>query len=224
MKKLIFFLTIANLSISHNYLKGNDIMKVAVFCGANNKVSDQLKKLSYNLGTLLGNNNFGLVTGGSRTGLMQEVVNGYVATAPDVKNLYGVLPQVLAHYNVRHDAIPTENFTWVETLHVRLAKFHELSDIIVVLPGGFGTLHEMMDFLVHNQFALTKKPIILINYKGYWDPLLLQFKIMIKAQMLSLAHLASLIIVQSEDECMQKLITKELNYTEQGLNTRYWEQ
>lgn len=223
MKKLIFFVTIASLPISHNYLKGNDIMKVAVFCSADNKVSEQFKTYAYNLGTLLGNNNFGLVTGGSCTGLMKEVVNGYVSVTSNIKNLYGIMPQVLACYDAHHRAIPNENLIWVDTIHIRLSKFHELSDVIVVLPGGFGTLHEMMDFLIHNQFALSKKPIILINYEGYWNSLLSQFKTMIKEQLLSPQHLASLIIVQSENECMQKLVNNELQYAEQGLNTRYWE-
>ncbi|BDC35177.1 LOG family protein YvdD [Candidatus Dependentiae bacterium Noda2021] len=194
---------------------------VAVFCSADNKASSDFKALAYNLGKQLGEHNFGLVTGGSKTGLMKEVVDGYTSIAKSKKTLYGVMPQVLYPYNVHHEEILPENLLWVDTLHIRLARFAELADTIVILPGGFGTLHELMDFLAHNQFALTSKPIIVINYKGYWDNLLAQFNVMNEAQLLADKHLKALHVVDSDDACIKTLINNA-GSNQQGLSDHYW--
>lgn len=195
---------------------------VAVFCSADNKVSGAYKTMAYNLGKKLGSHNFGLVTGGSKTGLMKEVVDGYISSAHTKKGLYGVMPHVLYSYNVHHEDILTENLLWVDTLHLRLARFAELAQTIIILPGGFGTLHELMDFLAHNQFALTSKPIILINYQGYWDNLLAQFKVMNEQQLLADKHLHAIHVVDSEDECMNILVNDCAIHQEQGLSDHYW--
>jgi len=225
MRNIYFFCVIASLLFgNYEYMFPNDtLLKVAVFCSADDKASEQFKTIAYNLGKQLGLHNCGLITGGSRTGLMKEVVDGYVSTAQCFDNLYGVMPQILEHYNVHHHAIPQENLKWVETLHTRLALFHELSDIVVVLPGGFGTLHELMDFIVHNQFDLDKKQIILINPQNYWDHLLLQFKVMVEHNLVSSRHLAHIVIVTSEHECIEKLLSQEVCSQEYGLASYYWE-
>ncbi len=224
--KVYFFLAASAtiLLTTLNIFTNDSIVRVAVFCSADDKVSESFKILAHNLGKQLAKHNFGLITGGSRTGLMKEVVDGYTSGATSLENLYGVMPQVLAEYNVHHPAIPQENLHWVKTLHIRLAKYHDLADIIIILPGGFGTLHELMDFLVHNQFALNVKPIILINSQGYWDNLLAQFQTMIKHKLLSPKHLTALSLVKSDDECIEKLINQEFLYSEKdGLSSYYWE-
>ena len=214
--KLLFFLL-----ISMSIQAGQPM--VAVFCSADDNASDQFKILAHNLGKQLAGSHYGLITGGSRTGLMKEVTDGYVATAKDLKNLYGALPQVLASYNVQHTAIPTQNLLWTETLHTRLDIFNQRADIIIILPGGFGTLHELLDFLVINQFTPNKKPIIIINPDGYWDHLLQQFETMIKHKLLSKHHAAALITVSSERECLRLLTTENFVTVEHGLETHYWE-
>lgn len=199
-------------------------LNVAVFCSADDKVSPELKTVAKSLGETLGREGFGLVTGGSCTGLMKEVIDGYVLSALTMTSVYGVLPTVLKQYNVQHTSIPESQLLWVDTMHARLATFHELSDIIVVLPGGFGTLHELMDFLVHNQFALTKKTIILLNYKGFWDDLLALFQNMQDHKLLAETHKKILSIASSLEDCVHLLLQEPALSTHQGLNSHYWEQ
>jgi len=211
--------------IGNSYqLVASSPIKVAVFCGADDKVCDQFKAAAYNLGRQLGTNNFGLVTGGSRTGLMNEITNGYMSTLANPQHLHGVIPQVLAQYDIHHRSIPQENIRWTKTIHTRLATFHELTDAIIVLPGGFGTLHELMDFLVHRQFGLNKKPIILFNPNGFWNSLLMQFNIMIEQKLLSPKHMEVFAVVSCEDECIQVLTMQDQFTSQHGLNSHYWEQ
>lgn len=216
IKKIIFLGAAVAMSSSY-------CLRVAVFCSADDKVSDRYKQSAYELGKELGRKEYGLITGGSKTGLMKEIVDGYANTAADTKQLYGVLPQVLAPYNVQHPTILKEHCLWVETMYKRLERFHELSDVIVVLPGGFGTLHELMDFLVHNQFALDKKQVILINTDGYWDCLLAQFQRMIDEKLLAEKHRALLICVPSVAACIERLEGTGNVQGEQGLQSHYWQ-
>lgn len=219
MKKIVI---ICISLLSWNFVVITQMPKVAIFCSADDKVSERFKQVAYSLGKQLGSLHCGLITGGSKTGLMKEVVDGYASTAQDLKQLYGVMPQVLMQYNVHHSAIPQENFTWTETMHARLATFHALADVIIILPGGFGTLHELMDFLVHNQFALCKKRIILLNPDGFWDNLLAQFHVMVEQKLLALKHLELLTLVSSEQACIEKLVTEQCQ-AEHGLQTHYWQ-
>lgn len=197
--------------------------KVAVFCSADDKACESFKSLAKKLGQKLAEHEFGLVTGGSKTGLMKEVVDGYVSEPAHENNLYGIMPKVLQKYNVHHPLIPTEQLIWVETMHSRLEQFHKLSDIVIILPGGFGTLHELMDFLVAKQFSLHNKPIILINIDGYWDSLLELFQTMQKNNLLAQAHHNIFLVVSDEQECIEKLIENSNLNSENRLDTFYWE-
>ena len=206
----------------------NPVLNVAVFCSADDKASSEYKQVAHKLGRALAKHQLGLITGGSKTGLMKEVVDGYVLASPVRKtvfrnNVHGVMLQAFADFDVHHPSIPSENLKWVDTIHERFTVFHELADVIVVLPGGFGTLHELLDFLVHKQFGLTEKPIILFNSNGYWNPLLLQFQNMITEQLLTDKALAGLQVVDSVDTCMKAIGATENDFPKQGLDDRYWE-
>lgn len=196
--------------------------KVCVFCSADDKISGNLKEMAYALGEKLAENGFHLVTGGSKTGLMNEVTHGFLAQG-DKKNVEGVLPSALRAFNVSHPGIPTQNIFWTDSMHERLTTFHEECSSVVVLAGGFGTLHELMDFLVHAQFKLIEpKKLILLNYDGFWDGLKTQFQTMQSSNALSEKHLELLNIVDSIDDCLETLQASTQAKGE-GLDGRYWE-
>jgi uncharacterized protein (TIGR00730 family) len=221
MKKIIFFVLTFWL-----YSCFAQQQTIAVFCSADNKVSDSFKTIAHNLGALLGQHGFGLVTGGSQTGLMKEIVDGYVHATDSLHNLFGIMPDALKPFDVHHKKIPENQLLWVQTMHCRLTNFQNISDAIIILPGGYGTLHELMDFLVHSQFELIKKiPIIICNIDGYWDNLLQQFKVMEEHKLLHPKHLALITVANSEQECLDILInlSQSSSTHECGLNSFYWE-
>lgn len=216
----IYVLILALFSMHYPLL---DAKTVAVFCSGDDKVSNEYREPAKLLGQELGIRHFGLVTGGSKTGLMKEVVDGYVSTAVSLGQLHGVLPKVLEKFNVHHDAILWNQIDWVDSFYDRLARFHELADVIIVLPGGFGTVHELMDFLVHNQFGLDNQLIVLVNINGFWTHLIEQFKYMKEQQLLACKHLDSLIVVNSIVECIDSISSSNKTNSQQGLDDRYWE-
>jgi uncharacterized protein (TIGR00730 family) len=226
--KGVLYVGLLVMSILSSLSSQSVSINVAVFCSADDKASSQYKQVAHELGGMLAKHQFGLITGGSKTGLMKEVVDGYVLASPVRStvfrnNVHGVMLQAFADFDVHHPSIPSENFQWVDTIHERFTVFHELADVIIVLPGGFGTLHELLDFLVHKQFGLIEKSIILFNSNGYWNPLLLQFQNMVTEQLLTEKSLAGLQVVDSTDACVKAIIASEDTTSTQGLHDRYWE-
>ena len=122
--------------------------------------------------------------------------------------MQGVIPSLFKNYNVHHPKIPELNLVWTETIHQRLQAFNERCDTLVVLPGGFGTLHELMDFIVPKQWGLTDKKIILLNSDHYWDHLLLQFKTMVEKNALKQRQLDLLVVVTNVQSAWKRFTTK----------------
>lgn len=195
---------------------------VAVFCSAQDEVSDYHKTTAEDLGRSLAEKGFCLVTGGSNTGLMKEVVDGYRKVKPKedgIVNIKGVIPTVLRQYNIIHDEI--DQFHWTDGMGKRLEVFHKISDSIVVLPGGFGTMHELLDFLVSNQFGISKEKIILYNADGFWDNFIAQLDKMVENKTLNPKHRALLNLTDNLNQIID--ILGEGKVQEAGLNDRYWE-
>ncbi|HSX20075.1 MAG TPA: TIGR00730 family Rossman fold protein, partial [Gammaproteobacteria bacterium] len=151
---------------------------VAVYCGAGGKMSQELKQKAFDLGSELAKNGFNLVTGGANVGMMKEVVDGHMQSDVSAQR-HGVLPSIFRDFEIQHPAILPDNMLWPTDVHGRLKSFYNLADDIVVMPGGFGTLHELMDCLVHIQFDLITKRTFLVNLHNFWDPILEQFEVMV---------------------------------------------
>ena len=194
---------------------------VGVFCGTDEAIPDSYKKEAFELGQALAQAGYGLTTGGANTGLMNAVINGF-ASEGNEGHTHAVIPAIFKSLNVHHPKIPEENLTWTETIYQRLQTFSNTCDTMVVLPGGFGTLHELMDFMVPKQWGLTNKNIILINSDHYWDHLLLQFRTMVENHALKQKHLDLLVVANSIEDCI-KAIQEENPSANDGLSDRYWE-
>lgn len=196
---------------------------VGVFCATNEEIPSLYKKEAFELGQSLAQSGFALVTGGGNTGLMNAVMNGF-SSATDPVQMHAFIPSIFKTLNVHHLKIPQSNLIWTDTLHQRLQGFHDVCDTIVVLPGGFGTLHELMDFIVPKQWGLTQTTILLLNIDHYWDHQLLQFKTMVEKNMLKQKHLDLLKVVGSVEECMEALTNQAVLPAHAGLSERYWEE
>ncbi len=109
----------------------------------------------------------GLVYGGACRGLMGAVADAALAAGGEV---IGVLPDALSGREIAHNGLTSLEL--VSTMHERKARIHELSDAILTLPGGYGTLDELLEAITWAQIGLHAKPCILINTLDYWNGLL----------------------------------------------------
>jgi uncharacterized protein (TIGR00730 family) len=143
------------------------IRRVAVFCGAAVGTNPAFAAEARALGAAIAAAGLGLVYGGARVGLMGAVADAALAAGAEV---IGVLPAVLTGRELEHTRLT--RLELVPSMHVRKARQVELADAFLVLPGGYGTMDEMIEVVTWAQLGMHAKPCILINTAGYWDGLL----------------------------------------------------
>ena len=143
------------------------IRRISVFCGfiVICRVSDRAQ--AYELGKTLAVQNIELVYGGANVGLMGTVANGVMENGGKA---IGVLPAFLKKVEIAN--LNLTELVMVDTMHQRKAKMNELSDGVIALPGGFGTLEEFFEMLTWAQLGLHRKPVALLNVDGFYDALL----------------------------------------------------
>ncbi len=149
--------------------------RICVFCSSSNYLAECYYQDAEKLGELLGQNNFDIVYGGSTLGMMW-------ACASKVKEnggkIFGIMPKRLADMGCKTDNC--DEFFLSEGMRDRKAKMDEISDAVISLAGGFGTLEELSEMIVQKQLGYNKKPIIILNTNGFYDKLLEFFEQMIQ--------------------------------------------
>ncbi len=143
------------------------INTVCVFASSCNYLDESYYTDAKELGRLLAENEMDMVYGGSCLGLMW-------ACAQEVKNLggriTGVMPEKLREMDVFSDYC--DEFFVTPCMRSRKAKMDELSDALIALPGGFGTLEELSEMIVQKQLGYNQKAIVILNTNGFYDNLL----------------------------------------------------
>jgi len=148
-------------------LQGKPVRRVAVYCGSAVGSNPAYLAEARALGAAIADAGLGLVYGGTNIGLMGAVADAALAGGA---HAIGVLPELLAGREIAHDGLT--QFELVPTMHERKARMVELADAFLVLPGGYGTLEELLEVVTWAQLGMHTKPCILINTAGYWDGLL----------------------------------------------------
>jgi uncharacterized protein (TIGR00730 family) len=143
------------------------VRRVAVYCGSASGNNPAFLAEARALGAAIAAAGLGLVYGGASVGLMGAVADAALAGGAEV---IGVLPEILAGKEIAHNGLTSLEL--VSTMHERKARMAELADAFLVLPGGYGTLEELLEVVTWAQLRLHAKPCVLINTGGYWDGLL----------------------------------------------------
>lgn len=174
--------------------------KICVFCGAKNGSGEEYKILAEEVGEKLGKNGFDVVYGGGRSGLM-----GIIAHSAHENNAYvtGVYPVFMKHYEpLSHDL---DNTVFVDSMAKRKDMMIEMSDVFLILPGGFGTLDELFEILTLTILERLNKKIIIVNYNKYWDPLLSLMEKIIEKEFAAPAAKNLYFVCETAEEAMQLL-------------------
>lgn len=151
------------------------IKNICVFASSSNYLEEAFYEDSRELGKLIGENGFNIVYGGSTLGMMW-------ACAEQVKlnggKVYGVMPQRLVDMGCRTDNC--DEFHLAIGMRDRKQKMDEISDAVIALAGGFGTLEELAEMIVQKQLGYNKKPIVILNTNGFYDKLLEFFDVIVE--------------------------------------------
>ena len=141
-------------------------MKIAVYCSAKDAIPEEYLSLGDQLGTWLGKNGHTLVYGGATGGLMSRTSNAAKAAGAYV---IGVIPPRITAAG--RQATHCDELIEVANMSERKQKMREQADVIVCLPGSYGTLDEMMDATSSAIVGEHRKPVYVLNYNGFYEPL-----------------------------------------------------
>ena len=142
------------------------IRNVCVFCGSGSGKSPLFAESAQIFGKSLAEAGVGLVYGGGGLGLMGEVARAVLAHKGHVT---GIIPSFLSEKERMLRDV--QELIVTEDMHQRKRLMFERSDAFVALPGGIGTLEELVEQLTWSQLGRHTKPIVLANIDGFWDPL-----------------------------------------------------
>ena len=145
----------------------NKITSVCVYSASSTKIDPVYFDVARELGRLLGEKHIRLVNGAGNMGLMSALADAVIAAGGEVT---GVIPRFMVEQGWHHTGL-TE-LVEVESMHERKKMMADLSDAVIALPGGCGTLEELLEVITWKQLGLYLNPIIILNVKGYFNPLL----------------------------------------------------
>lgn len=152
---------------------------ICVFCGANFNGDPALKQAIEQLAEVMVGREISLVYGGGKVGVMGLIADAVLSRGGKA---IGIIPQFLMDKEVGHTGLTELHI--VENMHQRKKMMSELSDGIITLPGGVGTLEEFFEVLTWLQLGLHSSPVGLLNVNGFYDLLLKQLDFMVEQRFL----------------------------------------
>ena len=173
---------------------------IVVFCGSSEGHDPDILSSAYALGQALGEQKITLVYGAAKIGVMGKVAQGALDYQGKV---IGIIPDFLKLKEVYHTGLTELIVT--ENMHERKLKMHELSDGIITLPGGYGTLEELFEMITWAQLGLHQKPIGILNTNGFYDDLLKMIRKMVDQGFLKVENYEMLLVDDSVDGLIKQM-------------------
>ena len=201
---------------NHNYdvLTGRDIAHieqaidksslemplVAVYCGSRLGNDVVYEMAARELGQKLAQNGMGLVYGGASIGLMGAVADEIIKGGAQA---VGVIPTFMLKHEIAHDALTRLHLT--DTMHTRKTVMAEYADAFITLPGGLGTLEEIMEIATWRQLYQHEKPMIILNINGFYDRLIEHLTFTAEQGFMKKDDLERLVVCNTIDEAIDLL-------------------
>lgn len=146
-----------------------EINNICIYCASSSKVAQEYNDIAYELGALLAREEITAITGAGSIGLMRQVEDGALENGGKA---IGVIPRFMVEQGWHHTGLTELHIT--ESMHSRKELMAELSDAVIALPGGCGTMEELCEIITWKQLGLYLNPIVILNINGYYDPLIAQ--------------------------------------------------
>ena len=145
----------------------NNVQRVCVYSASSTKIDPVYFECAAELGKLLARQHIHLIIGAGRMGLMAACANTVLENGGEVT---GIIPKFMVEQGWQHNGLT--RLIETSNMHERKELMAELSDGIIALPGGCGTMEELLEIITWKQLGLYLKPIVILNVKNFFDPLI----------------------------------------------------
>ena len=192
-----------------------EVKRVLVFCGSSPGGRPEYTETAEALGRLAASRGIEVVYGGARVGLMGALADATLAAGGKV---IGVIPRRLVDAEIAHTGVTKLHV--VETMHERKALMAELSDAVIALPGGTGTLDELFELFTWSQLGLHRMPIGLLDVSEYWQPLLRFLEHAVNERFLRAEHFETLMVEREPGALLDRLASHQPRVLDKWLDRR----
>ena len=173
-------------------------MNICVFCSSSNAIDNSYFQEAHRLGKLIGQGKHTMVNGGANVGLMEAIT---ISASEAGAKTIGIIPEKLLGRSLAsentHDVIVTKD------MMERKEKMRDISDAFIALPGGFGTLEEILEIMTLRQLSYHTKPVIFINTNNFFKYLLKQFEVSYTEMFAKDIYRKLYFIAKNSDEAME---------------------
>lgn len=185
-----------------NKKRMNNIKNICVYSASSTKIAPIYFEAAEKLGQLLAQKHINLINGAGCLGLMCRISNAALAAGGTVT---GVIPRFMVEQGWHHKGLT--RLIETESMHERKQLMADLSDGVIALPGGCGTLEELLEIITWKQLGLYLKPIVILNTNGFYNPLLEMLQQAISQNFMRKEHGNIWHVAQTPEEAVNLLYT-----------------
>lgn len=179
-----------------------EIRSVCVYCGSSSQVPAAYFEAARTLGKLLAGKRIRCIYGAGGQGLMGTLADTVMQNGGEIT---GIIPQFMCDNGWCHPALKEVEIT--SDIHSRKKRMATLADGVIALPGGCGTLEELLEIITWKQLGLHTKPIVLLNTDGYYDPLITLLNRAVEQRFMRTEHRRIWQIAATPEEAVEALYT-----------------
>lgn len=183
----------------------NRIERVCIYCASSTRIDRVYTEAASQLGQMLAEKHIGIVNGAGSIGLMRAVSDAALQAGGKVT---GVIPEFMVEEGWHHEGLTELRVT--ATMHERKQLMAELGDGVIALPGGCGTLEELLEIITWKQLGLYLNPIVILNVNHFFDPLLDMLKRAVDERFMRMEHVAIWQVAYTPKEAIELLETTPL--------------
>lgn len=177
------------------------MQSVCVYCASSTQIDEKYFRAAEELGTLIAQRGLRLITGAGKLGLMNSVQDAALAAGGEA---VGVIPTFMVREGWHHEGLT--QLIETASMHERKQIMADLSDGVIALPGGCGTMEELLEIITWKQLGLYVNPIIILNVDGFYDHLLAQLSKAVEDNFMRSIHADIWRVATTPEEAIELLL------------------
>lgn len=180
----------------------NNIKNICVYCASSAQIYPVYIKAAELLGQIMAQKSIGLINGAGKMGLMKHISDTVLAYGGTVT---GIIPHFMVKQNWHHTGLT--QLIETETMHERKSLMAKMSDAIIALPGGCGTMEELLEIITWKQLGLYAHPIVILNTNDFYTPLIGMLEKAIDEHFMRPEHKKLWIVATTPKEAIEQCCT-----------------